>query len=107
MPGRTMTPFRSPLTYTVRVVASRSSSRPCTARSSVSCVAGGQGLRGQSHHHVTLLELVVPRLPLPVADAFAVVELATACTERPALVGKCRHQIICGGVEARPDHAHQ
>ena len=28
MPGRAMTPFRSPLTHTVRVAASRSSSRP-------------------------------------------------------------------------------
>ena len=28
MQGRTMTPFRSPLTHTVRVAASRSSSRP-------------------------------------------------------------------------------
>ena len=32
MPGRTMTPFRSPLTHTVRVAASRSSSRPCAAQ---------------------------------------------------------------------------
>eukprot|EP01045_Picozoa_sp_COSAG04_P014479 COSAG04_NODE_1087_length_8355_cov_4.649467_2_plen_83_part_00 len=28
MPGRAMTPFRSPLTHTVRVATSRSSSRP-------------------------------------------------------------------------------
>ena len=32
MPGRTMTPFRSPLTHTVRVAASQSSSRPYTAQ---------------------------------------------------------------------------
>eukprot|EP01045_Picozoa_sp_COSAG04_P046457 COSAG04_NODE_16831_length_487_cov_1.595361_1_plen_68_part_10 len=32
MPGRAMTPFRSPLTHTVRVAASRSSSRPYTQR---------------------------------------------------------------------------
>ena len=100
-----MTPFRSPLTHTVRVAASQSSSRPCAADSRVSSVRHarkGKG-KGLPHHHVALLELVVPRLPLPAAVAAGVGEVAAERVEHPALRGLERH--AGARVEARPDHA--
>ena len=78
MPGRTMTPFRSPLTHTVRVAESRSSSMPWSTHSQREQGTGAaREARGrQPHHDVALPDPL--RLPLPLAEAAGVVEAAAA-----------------------------
>ncbi len=109
MPGRTMTPLRSPLTYTVRVAASQSSSIPCTtARAECERQRENQGGLGQPHHHVALLELrFALRSPLPLHTTVIVPQLAVAGIEHPAMWGLVRTAPITRGVgiKAGPNHA--